>query len=106
MTPKSAHMALNILHKEKILVLHNIGKTHVYSLKIDNFLVSKLLKPLFSKEEIILDDIISIIKRKISASKAKKNILSVAIFGSVNKHADHPSSDIDLAIILKNSAPV
>ena len=25
------------------------------------------------------------------------------LFGSVSKHADHPSSDIDLAIILKNA---
>ena len=102
-TPKSAHMALNTLNREKILILRNVGKTHVYSLNADNFLVSKLLKPLFSKEDAILYDIISIIKRKISASKAKKDILSVAIFGSVSKHADHPSSDIDLVVILKNS---
>jgi len=102
-TPKSAHMALNTLNKEKILILRNVGKTHVYSLNADNFLVSKVLKPLFLKEDAILGNIISIIKRKLSASKARKNILSVAIFGSVSKHADHPSSDIDLVVILKNA---
>ncbi|MDD3906026.1 MAG: nucleotidyltransferase domain-containing protein [Candidatus Omnitrophica bacterium] len=102
-TPKSAHMALNALNREKILILRNVGKTHVYSLNANNFLVSKLLKPLFSKENAILDSIIRIIKRKISTSTARKDILSVAIFGSVSKHADHPSSDIDLAVILKNA---
>src|SRR3989338_6946762 len=89
-TPKSAHMALNTLNKEKALLLRNMGKTHVYSLNEDNFLVSKLLKPLFLKEDTILDDIIKVIKGKISSSKAKKGIISVAIFGSIGKREEHP----------------
>lgn len=102
-TPKTAHMALNALNKEKVLLLRNMGKTHVYSLNEDNFLVAELLKPLFLKEDNILNDIIKVIKRKISTSKAKGVILSVAIFGSISKREDHPSSDIDLAVIVKNT---
>jgi len=101
-TPKAAHEALSALNKEKVLLLRNMGKTHVYSLNADNFLVSKLLKPLFSKEDNILDDVINVIKRKISASNARKSILSVAMFGSVITREDHPASDIDLAIIVKD----
>ena len=101
-SPKAAHETLSILHKERVLLLHNIGKTHVYSLNEDSFLVSGLLKPLFLKEDNILDNIINIIKRKISASRAKKGIISVAIFGSISAHKDHPSSDIDIAVIVKN----
>ena len=101
-TPKAAHKALNTLNKEKVLLLRNMGKTHVYSLNVDNFLVSKLLKPLFLKEDNILDDIINVIRRKISASKARKDILSVAIFGSISAHEDHPASDVDIVVIVKN----
>lgn len=102
-SPKAAHETLNTLHKEKVLLLHNIGKTHVYSLNTDNFLVSKLLKPLFLKEDNILDDIIKAIKRKVSASKSRKDIISVAIFGSISSRKDHPSSDIDIVVIVKNN---
>jgi len=102
-TPKAAHKALNTLNKEKVLLLRNMGKTHVYSLNADNFLVSKLLKPLFLKEDSILDNIINVIKRKISASKNRKGILSAAIFGSISAREDHPASDIDIAVIVKNA---
>jgi len=102
-TPKAAHTALNTLNREKVLFLRNMGKTHVYSLNEDNFLVSKLLKPLFLKEDNILGDIIKVIKRKISASKSKRVIISVAIFGSISKRQDHPSSDIDITVIVKNA---
>ena len=102
-TPKAAHKALNTLNKEKVLLLRNMGKTHIYSLNVNNFLVSKLLKPLFLKEDSILNSVINVIKRKISASKIKKDITSVAIFGSVSAHEDHPASDIDIAVIVKNA---
>src|SRR3989338_58768 len=102
-TPKTAHQALNTLNKEKVLLLRNMGKTHVYSLNEGNFLVSKLLKPLFLKEDNILDHIIKAIKRKTSSSKARKAIISIAIFGSVSKQEEHPSSDIDLAVIVKDA---
>jgi len=102
-TPKAAHQALHTLHREKVLLLRNMGKTHVYSLNEGNFLVSKLLKPLFLKEDSVLDHIIKAIKRKISSSEARKAIISIAIFGSVGKQEEHPSSDIDLAVIVKDA---
>jgi predicted nucleotidyltransferase len=102
-TPKAAHKALNTLNKEKVLLLRNMGKTHVYSLNVNNFLVSKLLKPLFLKEDSILNSVINVIKHKISASKIKKDITSVAIFGSISAREDHPASDIDIAVIVKNA---
>jgi len=102
-SPKAAHEALSTLNKERVLLLRNMGKTHVYSLNTDNFLVSKLLKPLFLNEDNILNDIINTIKRKISTSKVKKGILSVAIFGSVSAGEDHPASDIDLVVIVKDA---
>ena len=102
-TPAATHTALRALQKEGALTLRNMGKIHVYSLKEDSFLVLNLLKPLFTKEENILDTIIALIKRKISSSKVKRNITSVALFGSVNIRQERPTSDIDLVVVMENA---
>lgn len=101
-TPAATHTALRALQKEGVLTLRNMGKTHVYSLKEDSFLVSNLLKPLFTKEDHILDIIIALIKRKISSSKVKRDIASVALFGSVSARQERPTSDIDLVVVVEN----
>jgi len=102
-TPTTAHKALNSLHNEGVLLLRNMGKTHVYSLNNDIFIVSNILKPLFEKERRILNGIITIIKKRISAANVKDKIISIALFGSVNVKQDHAMSDIDIAIIIKNT---
>ncbi|MFA5361629.1 MAG: nucleotidyltransferase domain-containing protein [Candidatus Omnitrophota bacterium] len=103
LTPAAAHAALRILQIEGVLNLRNTGKTHVYSLKENSFLVAKLLKPLFTKEDKILDIIIGLIKRKISGFKTRKDITSVALFGSVNARQEHVASDIDLIIVVETA---
>lgn len=102
-TPATTHKALYSLYKEGVLSLHNIGKTHVYKLNKANILVNDMLKPLFAKEDRMLDNIIAMIKRKISASKLKNEITSIALFGSVNAKEDHPTSDIDILVIVENA---
>lgn len=54
-TPTTAHKALQGLNREGVLILRNMGKTHVYTLNKDNFVVSELLKPLFDNEKRILN---------------------------------------------------
>lgn len=102
-TPAAAHAALSALRKEAVLELRNMGKTHVYSLRQDSFLVSNLLKPLFAKEDKILDMVIHTIKRKIGSFKAKKEIVTVVLFGSVSASRDTAESDIDIAVVAKDS---
>ncbi len=102
-TPPATHAALSALFKEGVLQLRNMGKTHVYSLKQDSFLVISLLKPLFAKEDKIMDIVIDMIKRKISSSKAKKDIVSVALFGSVSVRQESSVSDIDVVIVVENT---
>ena len=101
-TPATAHKALHGLHKEGVLILRNVGKTHVYSLNEDSYVVSDLLRPLFDREEKTLSSIISMIRRRIKASDVKKHISSVLLFGSVDLHKDRPTSDIDLAVVIKD----
>ena len=101
-TPATAHKALHSLNKEGVLLLSNVGKTHVYSLNEDRLIVSDMLKPLFTKEDRMLDNVVSIIKRKIASAGIRKEIVSVALFGSVNARHDHAGSDIDLVVIMEN----
>lgn len=101
-TPATAHKALQSLNKEGILMLSNVGKTHVYTLNEDQLIVSDILKPLFAKEDRILDNIAYMIKCKISTSRLKRDIVSAALFGSVNAGRDHAGSDIDLVVIVEN----
>ena len=103
MSPATAHKALQALNAEGILLLQNIGKTHLYELNEDNYLVRNLLKPLFGKEDKIYDNIFTVIKSKVMHSSLKKDIVSIALFGSVNALADHARSDIDLAVVVKNA---
>lgn len=102
-TPATAHKALHSLYNEGVLLLHNIGRTHVYKLNEASILVNGMLKPLFAKEDKILDNIIAMIKRKIATSKLKEEIASIALFGSVNARKDHPTSDIDIVVIVENA---
>ncbi len=102
-TPATIHKALRSLNKEGVLLLRNIGKTHVYTLRHNNFTVSNMLKPLFAKEEKVLDSIFSIIRRKISTSNIKKGVVSVILFGSVNLGKEHPTSDIDIMVIVTDT---
>jgi predicted nucleotidyltransferase len=101
-TPATAHKALHSLHKEGAVILRNVGRTHIYNLNGNNYLAAELLKPLFAKEDKVLNSIIAIIKRKIGASDINKDIVSVVLFGSVKLRKDRPTSDIDLAVIARN----
>jgi predicted nucleotidyltransferase len=102
-SPATTHKALQSLNREGVLLLRNVGKTHVYTLNESNFTVTDMLKPLFSRENKILERILNTIRRKISASSIKRDIVSIVLFGSVISHKDHPASDIDLIVIVKNA---
>jgi predicted nucleotidyltransferase len=102
-TPAASHSALNELTRQGIIAMRNMGNTHVYTLNEENYIVSDLLKPLYIKEDEALNKIIGIIKRNLASSNLKSKILSVSLFGSVNKGEDHPTSDIDLAVIVSDA---
>lgn len=104
MTPATAHKALQSLHREGMLSLRNVGKTHLYELNAKNSVVSGTLKPLFSREGRIMGEILDIVKHAIASSRVKRDIASVALFGSVHAGQDQAGSDIDLLVIVENQA--
>lgn len=102
-SPATTHKALQSLNREGVLLLRNVGKTHVYTLNESNFTVTDMLKPLFGRENKILERILNAIRRKVTTSSIKRDIVSIVLFGSVISHKDHPASDIDLMVIVKNA---
>lgn len=101
-SPAACHKALRDLNNEGALLLRGIGKSNLYSLNKENLIVSELLKPLYERESKIPEEIYEGIVRNIS-SLVIKDIVSIAIFGSVKKRKERPTSDIDLLILVKNS---
>jgi len=100
-SPAACHKALRELNNEKALLLRSIGRSYLYRLNKENLIISDLLKPLFQRESKIPDDVYRAIVRNIS-SLVIKDIASIAVFGSMKKGKERPTSDIDLLVLVKN----
>ena len=98
-TPKSIHKAMGSLVDEGVVHLNSHGNSFGYSINKEKWITRRLLLPLFQNEKIFLGEIIQETKQVIERSAFKKNILSVALFGSVQKKEDNNRSDFDLLIL-------
>lgn len=100
MSPSSTHKTLQEMKKEGLISARKKGNAILYKLRQDNYVVKKLLSPLFEKEKFIYNDIVLLIKRHLL--QAKEDIVSIAVFGSVARKEETSRSDMDLLILLKN----
>ncbi|MQY58386.1 MAG: hypothetical protein GH144_02080 [Clostridia bacterium] len=101
-SPATCHKALQGLYSEGILLLRNVGRTHLYQFNHDNYVAKELLHPLFKKEERLLK-VISRLLRDEFSEKVKERVVSIALFGSVEKREDRPESDIDLLVLVSRA---
>jgi len=99
-SPAAAHKALSELQKEGILKVRVVGRSYLYSLVQTNLIVKNLLRPLYKKEE-MLPLILANTVKKLPLS-IKKRVISLAIFGSVSKKRERPSSDIDVFVVVRD----
>ncbi len=102
MSPSSTHSTLQGMKKEGLISAQKKGNAILYKLQQDNYVVKKLLAPLFEKEKFIYNDIILFIKKGLL--QARSEILSIVVFGSVIRKEETSQSDIDLLVLLKNNA--
>lgn len=100
MSVSSTYKTLQEMKGESLISVRKKGNASLYKLQEDNYIVKKLLEPLFKKEESIYNDMISIIKKNLL--QEKRGIVSIAIFGSVARKEETSKSDIDLVIIVRN----
>jgi predicted nucleotidyltransferase/biotin operon repressor len=98
-SPATCHKALQELYSEGIVLLRNVGKTYLYQFNHDNYVAKELLHPLFKKEERLLK-VISRLLRDEFSEKTRERIVSIALFGSVERREDRPESDIDLLVLV------
>lgn len=98
-TPRSIHKAMSALVDEGVVNVMSYGNSFGYSINREKWITKRLLLPLFQNEKIFIEEIIQEIKRAVEASPLKKNILSIVLFGSVQKKEDNNRSDFDLFIL-------
>lgn len=101
-SPAACHKALRELNNERMVLLKSMGKSYLYRLNKENFIVSELLKPLYEKENKIPDRVFKLILGNIS-SFVKKDIVSIAVFGSLKEEKERATSDIDLLVLVKKA---
>ncbi len=105
-TPKSIHKAMSTLVDEGVVNYTSHGNSFGYSINKEKWITKRLLLPLFKNEKIFLDEIIQTIKKEIGSSSLKENILSVALFGSVQKKEDTSRSDFDILVLVDRESLV
>lgn len=98
----AAHAALKELYNQGILKLDNIGKQHIYSIDNNNRVVQKILKPMFKEEISLKDELKDFLIKQVQETGIKKKIVSLLLYGSLQKGITHDKSDVDVAIIIKN----
>ena len=89
--------ALTIHDFEKlgIIRVQPIGRAHQLSFNKKNYILNKIIEPIFKAEEKTLEELLKILKKNLD----KKIIISAALFGSVVKREEKKDSDIDVLII-------
>ncbi len=97
----ATHTALKDLYNHNILNRDIIGKQHLYRLNINNRIVKDILIPAFQKELLIKKDINKFLKNEIINKNLEDKIISLIIYGSMEKGTARETSDIDIAIIVK-----
>lgn len=101
-SPPAAHAALKKLFNQGILKLENIGKQHIYSLDSSNRIVQKILKPMFKEEISFKDELKYFLIQQTQKAGIKKKIVSLLLYGSLQRGETHEKSDIDIAVIIKD----
>ncbi len=102
LSPPAAHAALKELYNQDVLKRDILGKQHIYRLNTNNRIVRNILIPAFKTEKSVKQDIIKFIKRKILQKKLKNDIVSVVLYGSIQR-GNVKKGDVDIAIVVKDS---
>ncbi|MBI3333310.1 MAG: nucleotidyltransferase domain-containing protein [Candidatus Omnitrophica bacterium] len=101
MNPVTAHKALRELHQETLLEFRRVGSNFVYSLRDAHYLIQQALRPLFRQEGAAAERAFDRLRMALPAG-LKRQVVAVAVYGSVARRQERPTSDIDLVILVKS----
>lgn len=99
--PVTAHRALKALHRETLLDLRKAGSHFLYSLRDGHYIVRRWFRPLFEEEAQVQDHLFRFLRDGLSA-KLRSQVVSAAVYGSVVRGEERPTSDIDLLILVES----
>ncbi|HBG62192.1 MAG: hypothetical protein A2Y03_00700 [Omnitrophica WOR_2 bacterium GWF2_38_59] len=102
----SAHESLKDLLARNILVREIIGRQHIYSLNEDDRIVQKIIRPMFEVENNYKEEIRDLLLEEIERAGLKNTIVSLLLYGSVQKGTANKSSDVDVAVVVAKSTDV
>ncbi|MFZ3063590.1 MAG: nucleotidyltransferase domain-containing protein [Actinomycetota bacterium] len=98
MSPTVCHRALNELVSQGIISTRRTGNIHLFRLNMDNYMVEKMLLPLFKKESGMMRMLAKEVSKEI-----REDVISIILFGSLARRAEEPYSDIDLLVVAQNA---
>jgi predicted nucleotidyltransferase len=94
-----AHRALKDLTLQGVVNMRSVGRSLVYWLNEEHFLVKDIIRPAFEKEGTAFRQVSNIILSKIKPMLP----LSIVLFGSFAKGSASADSDIDVIIVYPNN---
>ena len=97
--PTTAHKALRELHLTTVLNFRKLGNNFVYSRRQDHYLVREVLRPQFQQEAKAFERLIHRLQRQLPLS-LRSQIVSLALYGSVAREQERPTSDVDLLVLV------
>lgn len=102
----STHESLKALHARHILNLEVIGKQYIYTLNEEDRLVQKIICPLFQSEANVKEEIRDFLLKELKTAGLKSSVVSLILYGSVQKNEAGQKSDTDVAVIVGKAADV
>ena len=103
-TAPTAHAALKELYAYHVLNYDISGRNHLYSLNRNTRLVKDIVLPMLDKEDDFKKDVFKFILSLLKENKSMQRIISIIFYGSQQKEKSNESSDIDIAIIVRDNS--
>ena len=99
--PTTAHKALRELRGTAVVDFRGVGRAFAYSLADDHYLVREILRAVFQREGQALGHVARFLQRTLGAS-VRSTVVTAAIFGSVARRQERPTSDFDLLVLVRS----
>ncbi len=101
LSPPAAHAALRSLLDARVLGREIVGRQHLYRLNSGTRLVRDILRPLFTNESGVREDIASFLERRLAQAGLRGSVVSVVLYGSLAAGRTRESSDCDVAVVAR-----
>lgn len=93
--------ALGELEADGLVTRRHVGNAYLFSVNIDNAIVSRVLIPAFKVESHLISDLADRFYDGIG-----KKLISVILFGSVARGEEEPGSDVDLLLVASDGVDI